>query len=133
MVIKLYDGVGTKLVIKNLSYKVAADRNTIINSNNPEDIIIIDRNNGKLFGDLIWSFDLLDKKEIKVKTVDEFCRHGNDYFASKDYLAAIDEYSDGIELKPQNVTLLANRAEAYLRLFQFHNALDDTEVVLKLI
>ncbi|CAB5359894.1 unnamed protein product [Rhizophagus irregularis] len=111
----------------------AADRNTIINSNNPEDIIIIDRNNGKLFGDLIWSFDLLDKKEIKVKTVDEFCRHGNDYFASKDYLAAIDEYSDGIELKPQNVTLLANRAEAYLRLFQFHNALDDTEVVLKLI
>ncbi|CAB4385578.1 unnamed protein product [Rhizophagus irregularis] len=123
--------VGTKLVIKNLSYKVAADRNTIINSNNPEDIIIIDRNNDKLFGDLIWSSDLLDKKEIKVKTVDEFRRHGNDYFASKDYSAAIDEYSGGIELNPQNVTLLANRAEAYLRLFQFHNALNDTEVVLK--
>ncbi|EXX71854.1 hypothetical protein RirG_074800 [Rhizophagus irregularis DAOM 197198w] len=57
--------VGTKLVIKNLSYEIAGDKNTIINSINPEDIIIIDRNNDKLFGDLIWSSDILDKKKIK--------------------------------------------------------------------
>ncbi|POG59668.1 hypothetical protein GLOIN_2v1467162, partial [Rhizophagus irregularis DAOM 181602=DAOM 197198] len=62
---------------------------------------------------------------------DEFRRHGNDYFASKNYTAAIDEYSNGIKLKPQNVTLFANRAEAYLQLFQFHNARNDAEVVLK--
>ncbi|RGB42371.1 hypothetical protein C1646_635967 [Rhizophagus diaphanus] len=123
--------VGTKLVIKNLSYKVAADKNTIINSNNPDDIIIIDHHNDKLFGDLIWTSDLLDKKEIKGKTVDEFRCRGNDYFASKNYTAAIDEYSNGIKLKPQNGTLFANRAEAYLRLFQFRNALNDAEVVLR--
>ncbi|CAB4389822.1 unnamed protein product [Rhizophagus irregularis] len=123
--------VGTKLVIKNLSYKVAADKNTIINSNNPDDVIIIDHHNDKLFGDLIWTSDLLVKKEIKGKTVDEFRCRGNDYFASKNYTAAIDEYSNGIKLKPQNGTLFANRAEAYLRLFQFRNALNDAEVVLK--
>ncbi|CAB4475654.1 unnamed protein product [Rhizophagus irregularis] len=123
--------VGTKLVIKNLSYKVAADKNTIINSNNPDDVIIIDHHNDKLFSDLIWTSDLLVKKEIKGKTVDEFRCRGNDYFASKNYTAAIDEYSNGIKLKPQNGTLFANRAEAYLRLFQFRNALNDAEVVLK--
>ncbi|PKY53179.1 hypothetical protein RhiirA4_498461 [Rhizophagus irregularis] len=52
-------------------------------------------------------------------------------FLRENYTAAIDEYSNGIKLKPQNVTLFANRAEAYLRLFQFHNALNDAEVVLK--
>ncbi|GBC52591.2 hypothetical protein GLOIN_2v1781397 [Rhizophagus irregularis DAOM 181602=DAOM 197198] len=66
-----------------------------------------------------------------LPTADEFRRHGNDYFASKNYTAAIDEYSNGIKLKPQNVTLFANRAEAYLQLFQFHNARNDAEVVLK--
>ncbi|GBB96464.1 hypothetical protein RclHR1_02760017 [Rhizophagus clarus] len=121
--------VGTLLVIKNLSYKVADDNNTIIHSNNPEDVFIIDRHN-KLVGNLKWSSDTLDKKEIKRKTADDFRCRGNDYFTSKDYIAAIDEYSNGIKLEPRNVTLFANRAEAYLRLSQFSKALIDAEFAL---
>ncbi|CAB4435279.1 unnamed protein product [Rhizophagus irregularis] len=121
--------VGTQLVIKNLSYKVAADNNTIINSNNPEDVIII-IDHHELFSDLIWSSDLLDEKEIKGKSAYEFRCRGNYYFALKNYTAAIDEYSNGIKLEPQNVTLYANRAEAYLRLLQFCDALNDAEIVL---
>ncbi|GBB97197.1 hypothetical protein RclHR1_29390001, partial [Rhizophagus clarus] len=121
--------VGTLLVIKNLSYKVSSDNNTIIHSKNPKDVIIVDRHN-KLIDNLKWSSDILDKKEIKRKTADDFRCRGNDYFASKDYIAAIDEYSNGIKLEPRNVTLFANRAEAYLRLFQFRNALIDAETAL---
>ncbi|PKC57694.1 TPR-like protein, partial [Rhizophagus irregularis] len=61
---------------------------------------------------------------------DDFRRCGNDYFASSNYITAIDKYSNGIKLEPQNVTLLNNRAEAYLRLYQFHNAFKDTEIAL---
>ncbi|PKK70630.1 TPR-like protein, partial [Rhizophagus irregularis] len=61
---------------------------------------------------------------------DDFRRRGNDYFASNNYIAAIYEYTNGIKLEPQNVTLLNNRAEAYLRLDQFYNALKDTYIAL---
>ncbi|CAG8710419.1 uncharacterized protein OCT59_027450 [Rhizophagus irregularis] len=122
--------IGTQLIIKNLSYKVAADNNTIIYSNNPEDVVIYDHND-KLFDDLKWSTDLLNDKEIKEKTADDFYCYGDDDFVSNDYTAAVDEYSNGIKLEPQNVTLYADRAEAFLRLSQFRNALDDVDIVLK--
>ncbi|RGB34431.1 hypothetical protein C1646_668541 [Rhizophagus diaphanus] len=122
--------IGTQLIIKNLSYKVAADNNTIIYSSNPEDVVIYDHND-KLFDDLKWSTDLLNDKEIKEKTADDFYSYGNDYFVSNDYTAAIDEYSNGIKLEPQNVTLYADRAEAFLQLSQFRDALDDVDIVLK--
>ena len=35
-------------------------------------------------------------------------------FALNDYKTSIDEYSGGIKLEPQNVTLLISRAVAYL-------------------
>jgi tetratricopeptide (TPR) repeat protein len=123
--------VGTLLVIKNLSYKVAADNNTIIYSDNPDDVTIIDHHNNKLLDDLKWSTDLFNEKEVKMKTVDDFHCYGDNYFALNYYTAAIDEYSNGIKLEPQNVSLLANRAEAFLRLSQFRNALDDVETVLE--
>ncbi|RIA92348.1 hypothetical protein C1645_765374 [Glomus cerebriforme] len=122
--------VGTQLVIKNLSYQIATDGNTIIHSDNPEDVIVIYRNDDELFNDLKWSTDLKEEV-VKSKTVDEFRHCGNEYFALNNYKAAIDEYSGGIKLEPENVTLHSNRAEAYLRLDQFFNALDDTEIALK--
>jgi tetratricopeptide (TPR) repeat protein len=121
--------VGTLLVIKNMSYKVATSNITIIRSENPDDVTIVDYNN-KLFNDIKWSTNL-NENEVEIKNVDDFRRCGNNYFASNNYNAAIDEYSNGLELEPQNVTLLSNRAEAFLRLCQFHNALKDVEIALK--
>ncbi|RIA89723.1 hypothetical protein C1645_824427, partial [Glomus cerebriforme] len=121
---------GTQLVIKNLSYQIAADGNTIIRSDNPENVIIIYCNDDKLFNDLKWSMNL-NKKIVKMKTVDEFRHCGNDYFALNNYKAAIDEYTCGIKLEPNNVTLFSNRAEAHLRLVQFLYALNDAEIILR--
>ncbi|RIA81168.1 hypothetical protein C1645_837422 [Glomus cerebriforme] len=127
---QLFLPVGTQLVIKNLSYNVAVDGNTIIHSNNPKDVIVIYHHDKKLFGDLKWS-TVLNEKEVKRKTVDDFRHYGNNYFALNNFKAAINEYSNGIKLDPKNVTLLSNRAEAYLRLDQFFNALNDVENALK--
>ncbi|CAB4418263.1 unnamed protein product [Rhizophagus irregularis] len=118
--------IGTLLVIKNISYKFATGKIPIIRSNNPDDVIIVDHNN-KLFNDIKWS---TNEKIVEIKTVDDFRRRGNDYFASNNYIAAIYEYTNGIKLEPQNVILLTNRAEAYLRLEQFYNALKDTYIAL---
>ncbi|RGB38565.1 hypothetical protein C1646_755529 [Rhizophagus diaphanus] len=123
---QLFLPIGTLLVIKNISYEVATSNITIIRSNNPDDVIVVDHNN-KLFDDVKWS---MNEKKVELKNADDFRRCGNDYFASSNYIAAIDKYSNGIKLKPQNVTLLNNRAEAYLRLYQFHNAFKDTEIAL---
>ncbi|GBC15388.1 uncharacterized protein OCT59_015609 [Rhizophagus irregularis] len=123
---QLFLSIGTLLVIKNISYEVATSNITIIRSNNPDDVIVVDHNN-KLFDDVKWS---TNEKKVEIKNADDFRRCGNDYFASSNYIAAIDKYSNGIKLEPQNVTLLNNRAEAYLRLYQFHNAFKDTEIAL---
>jgi tetratricopeptide (TPR) repeat protein len=123
--------LATKLVIKNPSYIIANDGNTMIRSDNPEDVTIIDRNNNELFGGLRWSTDEKASVNEMKKSADDFRICGNNYFASNDYRAALFEYSTGIELEPQNVTLRANRAEVYLRLDQFSKALNDVEIVLK--
>ena len=125
--------IGTKLIIKNPYYKLAADFDTTIRSDNPSDVIVLDHNN-KLFREVKWSMDLPESKQVNDKSkqsADDFRRTGNDYFASNDFVAAVDKYSSGIKLEPNNVTLLANRAEAYLRLNQFGKALADVEIVLK--
>lgn len=102
--------IGTQIVIKNPSYKLAADNNKMIYLDNPKDIIIIDHNI-KLFNELRWSTDPPGEEkfedEIK-KSANDFRCSGNNYFALKDYKSAIYEYNCGIELEPQNITLLAN-------------------------
>ncbi|CAB4479491.1 unnamed protein product [Rhizophagus irregularis] len=122
--------IGTLLVIKNISYKFATGNIPIIRSDNPDDVIIVDHNN-TLFNDIKWSTST-NEKDIEIKNVDDFRRRGNDYFASNNYISAIDEYTEGIELESRNVTLLSNRAEAYLRLGQFYNALEDAKFALTL-
>src|SRR6266542_3542046 len=85
--------------------------------------------------------DLLERKEIndkseqsidnkKIFSANDFRHRGNNYFALNNFTAAINEYSNGIKLEPHNITLLSNRAEAYLRLNQFKKALNDVEIVL---
>ncbi|EXX72187.1 uncharacterized protein OCT59_028631 [Rhizophagus irregularis] len=121
--------IGTILVINNISYKFATGNITIIRSDNPDDVILIDHNN-KLFDDdkvVKWS---TNEKKVEIKNADYFRRLGNDYFTSNNYITAINNYSNGIKLEPKNVTLFTNRAEAYLRLYQFYNALKDTKIAL---
>ncbi|CAB4393344.1 unnamed protein product [Rhizophagus irregularis] len=121
--------IGTLLVINNISYKFATGNITIIRSDNPDDVILIDHNN-KLFDDdkvVKWS---TNEKKVEIKNADYFRRLGNDYFTSNNYITAINNYSNGIKLEPKNVTLFTNRAEAYLRLYQFYNALKDTKIAL---
>ncbi|CAB4382225.1 unnamed protein product [Rhizophagus irregularis] len=146
--------IGTKLVIKNPYYQIASSFNAIINPNgpstfidfdaiirsdNPNDVIVINQNN-ELLNNIKWSNNLKQKiKEAnkksavddKILSADDFRQSGNKYFVSNDFAAAVDEYSSGIKLDPNNATLLANRAEAYLRLNQFDKALNDVEIVLK--
>ncbi|CAG8541913.1 4446_t:CDS:2, partial [Funneliformis caledonium] len=148
--------IGTKLAIKNPYYQVASsfdtlihtdgpsittDFDSIIRSDNPKDVIVINQDN-ELFNKIKWSKDLGKRKndngknelsvddEKKLGTADDFRQSGNQYFISNDFAAAVDEYSSGIELEPHNVTLLANRAEAYLRLGRFEKALTDVEITL---
>ncbi|RGB38826.1 hypothetical protein C1646_755233 [Rhizophagus diaphanus] len=121
--------IGTLLVIKNISYKFVTGNITIIRSDNPDDVILIDHNN-KLFDDVKvvkWS---TNEKKAEIKNADYFRRLGNDYFTSNNYITAINNYTNGIKLEPKNVTLFNNRAEAYLRLCQFYNALKDTKIAL---
>ncbi|CAG8610794.1 6678_t:CDS:1, partial [Dentiscutata heterogama] len=129
-----YLPIGTQIVIGNPSYQIAGDGNAIIYSDNPDDVImIIDR---KIqLRDAAWrtdrpkgTYSIIGNK----KSVDECRFRGNEYFMSSDFMAAVREYSGGIKLEPYNIALLANRAEAYLRLQQFKKALADVEMVLKL-
>nr|CAG8618644.1 14977_t:CDS:2 [Entrophospora candida] len=100
--------IGTKIAIKNPYYKIATDGTPMIRSDNPGEIIIIDQNK-KLFNGV---------------------KCGNDYFKSGNFASAIGEYSNGISLEPSDVTLLCNRAEAYLKLNKYAKALADVEVAL---
>ncbi|CAG8802867.1 15320_t:CDS:1, partial [Racocetra fulgida] len=122
-----YLPIGTQIIIANPSYQIAGDGNTIIYSDNPNDVIIVVDSNVQL-PDAAWATNRPKERCTNFedrKSVDEFRCRGNDYFISSDFMAAIREYSGG-------TALLANRAEAYLRLQQFKKALDDVEVVLRL-
>ncbi|CAJ0894566.1 5165_t:CDS:2 [Entrophospora sp. SA101] len=121
--------IGTVIIIKNPYYKTTADFTTTLRSDNPSDIVIIDRNNNNLFREIKWSTDL-EKPDKQILSADDFRCRGNDYFISNYFASAINEYSNGIELEPNNATLLSNRAEAYLRLGRFTNAITDLEITL---
>ncbi|CAI2163571.1 14068_t:CDS:1 [Funneliformis geosporum] len=152
--------IGTKLAIKNPYYQVASSFDTLINiegprintdfdslirSDVPDDVIIIDQDDER-FNKIKWSNDLgkgmnVNEKdkvykvsvddEKRIGTPDECHQKGNKYFISNDFAQAVDEYSTGIRHGLHNATLLANRAEAYLRLDRFKKALNDVEKILK--
>ncbi|WEJ93453.1 Serine/threonine-protein phosphatase 5 [Yamadazyma tenuis] len=58
---------------------------------------------------------------------------GNAAFASKEYNTAIEHYTAAIELDPQNGVLFSNRAMSYLKLEDFHKALQDCDKGLALV
>jgi len=56
----------------------------------------------------------------------------NRQFVSKHFLAAIESYSQGLELDPNSVELLSNRAAAFLKIKCYQRALEDATKVLEL-
>src|SRR5439155_26120109 len=101
--------IGTKLAIRNPYYQVASslkimtgsdspmintDFETIIRSDNPSDVIIIDHDN-KLFNKIKWSVDSPesyiykrnersidddDDDDKRILSADDFCNSGNERF-----------------------------------------------------
>ncbi|RIA97019.1 hypothetical protein C1645_814683 [Glomus cerebriforme] len=127
-----YLPIGTILVVKNPYYKTAADALPMIRSDDPSEIVIINHEI-ELLKDIKWSTKQLQiqPKEQKLCISDDFHRRGNENFREKNYKLAIDEYSRGIELEPNNSILLTNRAQSYLRLCLFAKALDDSVLALE--
>ncbi|CAH6722179.1 small glutamine-rich tetratricopeptide repeat-containing protein 2 [[Candida] jaroonii] len=67
----------------------------------------------------------------KVKA-DEFKLEGNRAMAARDFATAIDKYTKAIELNPQNVVYLSNRAAAFSSNGQHDKAIVDAESAIKL-
>src|SRR5207248_9157266 len=89
-----YLPVGTILAVKNPYYKIAGDGLTIIRSDNPAEIEVINRDS-ELLRDIKWLAGILQSKPGKQRlyTADDFQSRGNENFTAKDYKPAIDEYS----------------------------------------
>lgn len=69
--------------------------------------------------------DPLDPDSLKIE--------GNAHYEARNYIAAVDSYTRGITAaKELLVTLFANRAAVYLKLFKFNAALQDCEAALEL-
>ncbi|KAK1295638.1 putative serine/threonine-protein kinase [Acorus calamus] len=64
--------------------------------------------------------------EAKVKSLEAKSR-GDDAFRRKDYLAAVDAYTQAIDLDPNEATLLSNRSLCWMRLGQAEQALADAK------
>ncbi|CAB4407767.1 unnamed protein product [Rhizophagus irregularis] len=130
-----YLTVGTILIVKNPFYKTAADILPMIRSDDPSEIIMVNHNS-ELLKDIRWTTDqiqelLVEPEEQKIFKSEDFQRRGNENFKERNYKLAIDEYSRGIDLEPNNVILLTNRAQSYLRLCLFAKALDDSVLALE--
>ena len=62
-----------------------------------------------------------------ASTPDALREAGNELFRVADYGAACAKYAECIAANPNDAAALANRAESYLRVRQFHLALKDAE------
>lgn len=57
---------------------------------------------------------------------------GNEYFKNKNYEAAVESYTTALRLYPDSVILYTNRAQAFLKLERFPDALSDCDWALRL-
>eukprot|EP01098_Paradermamoeba_levis_P004148 TRINITY_DN179_c0_g1_i1.p1 TRINITY_DN179_c0_g1~~TRINITY_DN179_c0_g1_i1.p1 ORF type:complete len:428 (-),score=85.93 TRINITY_DN179_c0_g1_i1:211-1494(-) len=72
--------------------------------------------------------ELLEKDQFMQEVRDKATR----FYAEKNYDKAIELYSKGIELEPNNATLYCNRAAAFCWLKRFEEALQDAERTIQL-
>ncbi|RUS20899.1 hypothetical protein BC937DRAFT_94090 [Endogone sp. FLAS-F59071] len=130
--------LGTRLFIKEPYYKIGSqDGVPTIRCDSPADVIFVpnEQIDGPLLAGLQWT-DTLSVTygptvkcgpEPCIKSADDLKRKGNEQFTRKDYVSAINTYTQALGLEPRNDLLLSNRAQAYLNLNQFHKAQDDAE------
>lgn len=130
--------LGTRLFIKEPHYKIGSqDGVPTIQCDSPADVIFVpnEQIDGPLLTGLRWT-DTLSVKygptvkrepEPCFKSADDLKRTGNEQFTRKDYVSAINTYTQALELEPKNDFLLSNRAQTYLKLNQFHKAHSDAE------
>ncbi|ODV88020.1 hypothetical protein CANARDRAFT_5325 [[Candida] arabinofermentans NRRL YB-2248] len=72
------------------------------------------------------------RDEWKKAIADELKVRGNVAFGAKQYNKAAKIYRDALKIDPSNVTILSNRAMAFIKLGDFLRAVNDCEEALKL-
>ncbi|RUP42945.1 hypothetical protein BC936DRAFT_137855 [Jimgerdemannia flammicorona] len=130
--------VGTRLLIKEPYYKVASDGVPMIRCDNPGDVVLVPNEevDRPLLAGLRWA-DTLPIVYGPIgnrsgESAEGLKRNGNEQFGRKEYVAAIASYTRALEVEPGSAIVLSNRAQAYLKLEQFQQALDDVEAALKI-
>jgi tetratricopeptide (TPR) repeat protein len=59
-------------------------------------------------------------------SAEEFKQKGNAALQQKDFNGALEHYSKGLEIEPNNHLLLSNRSAVYLQLKRFNEAYEDS-------
>lgn len=65
-------------------------------------------------------------------SVEEIKQKGNQAFKEKNFAFAIEQYSNALELDPQNYTLYSNRSASYAAMGKYNEALSDAREVVRL-
>ncbi|RUS32747.1 hypothetical protein BC938DRAFT_474439 [Jimgerdemannia flammicorona] len=134
--------VGTVLLIKEPYYKLASDGIPTVRCDNPTNVVMVpnDGEDYPILAGLRWA-DRLGvsplqavrcQSGLKIESAGDLQRRGNENLARKDYDAALDCYTQGLELEPKNVSLLLGRARAHLALQRFQQALKDSKAAVKI-
>ncbi|RUS35526.1 hypothetical protein BC938DRAFT_480333 [Jimgerdemannia flammicorona] len=135
--------IGTRLFIRKPYCEFdAEDGLPMLRCYSPDDVVLVpnEQVDGPLLTGLRWSnavsitYGPPVKQQSRPRSgkIDDLQRRGNEQFIRKEYASAIDSYTQALELEPDDVALLSNRAHAHLQLQQFRKALQDAEAALKL-
>ena len=67
-----------------------------------------------------------------MSTANDMKVKGNECLAKKDFMQAIEWYTKGIELEPNNHVLYSNRSAAYLSVKSYEQAIQDGDKCIQL-
>lgn len=129
--------VGTILAIKNPWLKTNNDGGFGLRVENPENVVTVDDEMlNKLFPTLTWGGDVPTQyRHLSVtsgkKTAEEWLKVGKTRFTEGKFNGAVEAYTKGLAIEPDNTNILTKRASAYLCLRFFYRALEDSDKVLK--
>jgi stress-induced-phosphoprotein 1 len=64
--------------------------------------------------------------------MEELKKKGNEEFKNQNFEASIEYYSQAMKIEPQNHILFSNRAQAFLKLKRFEDALVDIQKTIEI-
>ncbi|CAK66546.1 unnamed protein product (macronuclear) [Paramecium tetraurelia] len=73
-----------------------------------------------------------EQEKLKIQKADDLKKKGNNYYCNANYQQAILMYTEALQLIQDNVVLWLNRAISYIKLNQFHQAIEDCSKVLEI-